>query len=157
MSAEISYRSAELVSLETRQVIEAEAAQAAERHWWGEPIDITPAGSGSGPIEGWHKCAGLTRECEDGSVVDLDEPDWLLMVYADTRRLYDVLSDWSRRFGITWLLAGEGEATGKIKNGKLDRGLRKELAYYTKRGRIPAAQAEVREREAELLARYGVP
>ncbi len=155
MSAQISYRSAEPVSMETRQVIEAEATQAAEGHWWGEPIDITP--TGSGPIEGWNKSAGMTRECGDGSVVDLDEPEWLLMVYADTLRLYERLSDWSRRFGITWLVAAEGEAMGRIRNGELDRGLRKELAFYLKRGRLPAADADVREREAELLARYPSP
>lgn len=157
MSAEISYHSAEPVSLTTRQVIEAEAAQAAKGHWWGEPISITPAASGPGTIEGSHKAAGLSRECEDGSVVDLDEPDWLLMVYADTVRLYESLSDWSRRFDITWQVAAEGEAMGKIESGKLDRGLRKELAFYTKRGGVPTSQDEVREREAELLARYGVP
>jgi hypothetical protein len=157
MSAEISYRSAEPVSLTTRQVIEAEAAQAAKGHWWGEPISITPAASGPGIIEGSHKAAGMSRECEDGSVVDLDEPDWLLMVYADTVRLYESLSDWSRRFDITWQVAAEGEAMGKVESGKLDRGLGKELAFYTKRGGVPTSPTEVLEREAELLARYGVP
>ena len=44
-----------------------------------------------------------------------------------------------------------------IESGTLDRGLRKELAFCTKRGGVPTSPTEVREREAELLARYGVP
>jgi hypothetical protein len=126
MGLSLDYRTNAAVPSHLQLAIQSEAAQiAAPSHgWWSESLYFFDPSERDGRLYGSAKIFLIGYSNNDGTYVEVDPDEDSLMAYRDTCFILEILSEWSRKHGVSWEVACAGEPIGAIKKGQWDSQLR---------------------------------
>jgi hypothetical protein len=153
VSVAICYSTTKPVSRQLCERLRAEAEHVDSLSWY-EPIHLVCDDDDPAVPRGWSKCAPLSLERDDGTVLQIAEHDWFFMDYWDFRRLLEQFARWSSEHGLVWVLDVEGRRLGKVGAGRPSWGLRRYLAAAARRGRATGDPERDAARAEHLRQKY---
>lgn len=128
MGITLDYSTSEPVRPEVVAAIKSELAHSVDHDWWCEPIMFYDA-TDDGCLHGGNKLflIGYSYASPSGGLgfqqVDAHEDNF--MACHDGSHILQLLANWSKKFGLTWIISLAGEHVGSIAKGEWDEDLRK--------------------------------
>lgn len=126
MGVSLDYRTTAAVAPPIKVAIEGDARQLAPpaHGWWAEPLYFFDPGQGEGRLYGSTKIFLFGYSTSDGAFMEVDPDEDSLMAYRDICFIFERLSEWSRKHGVSWEVECAGEPIGAISKGQWDIQLR---------------------------------
>jgi hypothetical protein len=122
MSVSLTYTSTKPVSAATRKAVEKEAARVnGERSWWCEGLifftDRKRPKYLTGDTKLFYAFGGYSDD--EGGFTEVDADDDNFMGFRDAKFIVGLLCQWSKTFGVEWVLEMADAELGTIAKGVL--------------------------------------